>query len=84
MVLDTSALRTLGDNFPPIKDRMVTLILIAHDKITQAFTVADKREMLRCLGQDDTLLAVWTGQWHSDAFGVSSEVLDGWKQDLLG
>jgi len=83
MTLDLSALRTPDDNFPPIKNRIVTLIRIANGGITQAVSVTEKREMLRSFGQDDTLIAVWTGQWHSDAFGIPGELLARWKQDLL-
>ena len=84
MTLDTSALRKPDDSFPPIKDRIVTLVRIANGGVTQASAVTDKREMLRSLGEDDTLIAVWTGQWRSDAFGVPGELLARWKQDLLG
>lgn len=58
MALDTSALRTPDDGFPPIKDRILTLVRIANRGVTQASSVTDKREMLRSLGKEDTLIAV--------------------------
>ncbi|MCA1707575.1 MAG: hypothetical protein LC808_31620 [Actinobacteria bacterium] len=84
MALDTSTLRTPDVDFPIIKDRIVTLIRITHEGVTQATTTTDKREMLRSVGQEDTLIAVWTGKRYSDAFRVTAELLARWKQDLLG
>lgn len=83
MKLDTSSLRTPDDSFPPIKDRVVTLIRIANAGVTQAYSVSEKREMLRTFGKDDTLVAVWTGKWHSDVFRIPNELLIRWKQDIL-
>jgi hypothetical protein len=83
MPLDTSDLRTADDSFPPIKDRIVTLIRIANRRVTQAYTVTDKREMLGSLKPADTLLALWTGQWHTDVFQMPKEMVTRWKKELL-
>jgi hypothetical protein len=82
MLLDTSALRTADEGFPPIKDRIVTLILIADHRVSQAYTVTDKRVMVGSLKPDDTLIALWTGQWHTDSFQVPMKLVEQWKKDL--
>lgn len=83
MALDTSALRTPDQNFPQIKDRVVRLIRIGGGSVSQANSVTDKREMLRSLKKSHTLIAVWTGQWTSDAFQFPDELLANWKEILL-
>ena len=44
--------------------------LATDNRITQAYTVADKRELLERLGPDDGLLAAWTGSYRTDVFWV--------------
>jgi len=84
VALDTSSLRTIDDTFPPIKDKIVTFIRIGGRQVTQAYIVTDKREMLSSLKPDDILIALWTGQWRTDAFQVSKDVRARWKKELLG
>ncbi len=83
MTLDVSALRKAGRDFPPVKDRIVTLLRIDTRKITQAKSVSEKKILLRNLGADDTLIALWTGEWSTDAFQVSNDKLDEWKTAIL-
>ncbi len=83
MPLDTSKLRLPEGSFPGIRDRIITLIRISPSDVTQAYTIGDKQAMMRALTTDDTLVAVWTGQWRSDAFQVPAKLLNSWKKTLL-
>jgi hypothetical protein len=79
MTLDTSRLRAVVDEtFPNVKSRLVTLIRIGAGDVRTAIKVSDKRELLATLETDDTLLAVWTGQYSSDR--VPAEYLARWKK----
>jgi hypothetical protein len=82
MALDTSALRTPDPDFPEVKDEIVTLIRITATAVTRATAEADKRALLHAAAPGDTLLAVWTGRYKSDAFAVPADLLAGWKQEL--
>lgn len=65
-------LRTSDNTGPPYRSAMVTLLRITPDRtVTQAYNVGEKQELLRELTDDDLLIAVWTGRYHSDAFSVN-------------
>jgi hypothetical protein len=81
-VLDTSSLRTVDSSFLEIKNRLVTLVLFRDGKITQAISVGEKRGLISQHDNSSTLLAVWTGQWSSDVFGVPDEYVAQWRKDL--
>lgn len=62
---------TTDESKPPFRSQSVTLLRITGDRqVTQAYNVGEKQDLLRSLGGDDLLIAVWTGRWHSDAFAV--------------
>jgi hypothetical protein len=49
----------------------VTLVRLGADhRVKQAYTVADKQELLRAVGPGDGLLAAWTGDYRTDVFWV--------------
>ena len=56
---------------------------ISRETITQANKTTDKREMLKSLGTEDTLIALWNGQRSTDAFRVPDKMLEQWKAVLL-
>lgn len=61
----------------PAKGALVTFILIGEDgEISQTHGVTDKRAMVAGMRPGDRLLAVWTGQWHSDAFDLTDQLAD--------
>jgi hypothetical protein len=82
MAFDGSALRQASDGPVPFRQREVTLVRLGADhRVEQAYTVTDKRELLRCLGPGDGLLAAWTGNYRTDVFWVD----DVWLvRDALG
>ncbi len=60
----------------PWKSGGVTLLHLAPDgTITQDHTTTGKRAMVR-EPVEGRILAVWTGQWHSDVFDVAGEGLE--------
>jgi hypothetical protein len=71
--------------FPPIKDRLVTLVAI-HQKNAEAnvftTTVRGKRDIVEFPAGEYQLLAIWTGQYRSDVFEVDGTTLEAWKQQL--
>lgn len=82
MPLDTSALRAPDPDFPSITEEIVTVIRITATGVTRATKEADKRAMLRAAATGDTLIAVWTGKYKSDAFAVPDALLAQWKHEL--
>ena len=74
--------RIIDENFPPIKDRCVTLIRVAKDGARFATTVAGKRQLLAQAQHNTTYLAVWTGQYKSDVFDVTPDVRQRWVKDI--
>lgn len=80
--LDVSALRIPGTEFPPVKDRIITLIQVDDGKVRYATTVSGKRELIRSASPEATFLAVWTGQWSSDLFQVPHLLLQQWRTEL--
>ncbi len=81
-MLDTTALRTPGPEFPGIKTRALTLIRIADDRVAFAIGVGDKRNLLQAPSPDAVFLAVWTGQYRSDVFDVPPALLASWRSTL--
>ena len=74
----TSTLPPLGDwlDAAPWRDRKVSLLRIPSDPaegIEQAHTLTDKRALLGRSG--GTVLALWTGQWRTDARMVTPDDL---------
>lgn len=82
MPLDTSTLRVPDPNFPGVKEEDVTLIRITGTAVTRATAEADKRALLQATTPNDTLIAVWTGRYKSDAFSVDAALLAQWKLEL--
>jgi hypothetical protein len=55
----------------PFREREVTFVRLGADhRVEQAYTVADKQQMLQSLRPDDGLLAAWTGHYRTDVFWV--------------
>jgi hypothetical protein len=68
---DGSALRQASQNPRPFRQREVTLVRLGADhRIEQAYTLADKRDLVRALAPGDGLLAAWTGNYRTDVFWV--------------
>ena len=77
------ALRVIDPKtFPPIKSKLVTLIRVQPER-TFATSTADKRELLLAGGDASDFIAVWTGNYRSDAFAVTDELLTQWIGDVL-
>lgn len=74
-------LRHVGDDFPPIGDRRITLISGAPPP-RSGFAVqpAAKLEMLRGKAY---LIAVWSGKRESHAFEVLPATREAWILELL-
>lgn len=80
-----SRLRTPDDAFPALTDARITLILIPPDKSTEvtfASTIKTKRanlDVARAILEDGgTVVATWTGQYRTDAFEVTPELVAHW------
>jgi len=69
-----SNLRELPDE-APVDDRSVTAILIRGAIVMQAKNKGEKRNMAKILQPSDVLLCAWTGQWSTDIFLLSPEML---------
>jgi hypothetical protein len=74
-------LRTIGDDFPPVKSSKVTLIRVATDGRLFATSPENKTALLSLPG-DATYMAVWTGQHRSDVFDVTPAVRQRWAMTL--
>ena len=76
-------LRPITESFPPIKSKLVTLIKVQPTEERDfATSVGDKRNLIRT-GAAEDFVAVWTGNWKSDAFEVTEEVLLDWRLELV-
>jgi hypothetical protein len=79
-------LRSVRDDFPPISDRRITLILVKPDpEVPARFGVspAHKRELLEAAKEGDELVAVWSGAKESHAFKVTPESAKLWAASLV-
>ncbi len=79
-------LRTVRDDFPPISDKRITLILVKPDPETLArFAVSPvhKRELFEAAEEGDELVAVWSGAKESHAFKVTPEAAKHWAASLV-
>ena len=56
--------------------------LLEKDGVIQCRTHVGKRIVLAMDMQDATYMAVWTGNYTSDVFAVTPEVLVRWKEEL--
>ena len=60
----------------PVGSPMVTVILIPKKGVPTYYqNKTDKRSLITKYGKGDRLIAVWTGQWKSDAFEIGIEDL---------
>jgi len=73
-IVAQSNLREFSDNMP-LNTSMVTVILIKKGSIQFATGVWDKRNLAAQYKKGDRLIAVWVGQWRSDAFDLPIEEL---------
>lgn len=80
----TIQLRTVGQDFPGIKSRMVTLLLLdpINSCVREAQSAGDKRVLLQQYTPDMTLLAVRTGRWFSNTYVVPAEIARTWREVL--
>lgn len=81
MPLDTSGLRKPDKNFPAFRSSAVNVLRIRGQVVTQANDASSKRELLRELEPDDTLIALWTGNYSTDAFQVSPKMVENWRAE---
>lgn len=76
-------LRHVRDDFPPISDKRITLILVRPGHEARFGTSpAHKRELLEAVQEEDELVAVWNGKQESHVFEVLPEVAARWEKDL--
>lgn len=76
-------LRRVKDDFLPIQDQRITLILVRPGEAARfGTTPAHKRELLGAIQEGDELVAVWSGKRESHAFEVLPEVAARWQADL--
>lgn len=74
-------LRTIREDFPPIHDPRITLILFGELWAPRfATTRGAKLQLLDALPEDPkaSLVAVWTGAKESHAFDVTDEIASRW------
>jgi hypothetical protein len=69
-----NSLRPFSGNMP-LESSMVTVILIRGNAVFQGKSKTDKRLMANEYHPGDKLIAVWTGQYSSDAFELPYEQL---------
>lgn len=78
-------LRTIRDDFPPIHDRKITLILFGTEYHPRfATTAGAKLELLDSVVEDPLgkIVAVWSGKFESHAFDVTDEIAARWVMEL--
>lgn len=78
-------LRTIRDDFPPIRDRKITLILFGTEYHPRfATTAGAKLELLDAVVDDPLgrIVAVWSGKVESHAFDVTDEIAARWVMEL--
>ena len=84
MSLDTSRLRTPDKSFPAFRSSAVNVVRIRGQIVTQANDASSKRDLLRDLQPDDTLIALWTGRYSTDAFKVTPKLIASWQAEYGG
>ena len=76
-------LRHVRDDFPPISDRRLTMILVRPKEPARFGTSSDhKLELLQTVRLGDELLVVWAGKRESHVFEVLPDVAARWEKNL--
>lgn len=73
----------MGDDFPPISDQQLTLILFRPGEPARFGTSRlHKRELFESVQGEDELVVIWSGKRESHAFEVLPEVAARWEASL--
>lgn len=63
-------LREVTPDFPDIKSRGVTLIVVRGREPMFATSTTDKRDLIKNRKPRDLIMAVWGGQYRNDVFKI--------------